>query len=134
MLNLCDDIFFGIYSYLLKVEGGSKNEISFYFAYSTIFALVFLQILILAGIVLLFGGFSVEDGLKIQYGATIVIVIFTINWLLYAKNNRYEQFVSQYFKGDKAKKKIAKNRAAWFVIFVFLQFFIAMFTKIAQFS
>lgn len=134
MRRLCEDIFFGIYSYLLKVEGGSKNEISFYFAYSTLFVLVFLQILILAGIVLLSGGFNIEGDLKVHYGVTVTVVIFAINWLLYVKNHRYEKFVSQYFSGDKAKKNVAKNRTVWFVSFVFLQFFIIMFIKIAQFA
>lgn len=134
MRRLCDDIFFGVYSYLLKVEGGSKNEISFYFAYSTLFALVFLQILVLAGIVLLSGGFNIEGDLKVHYGVTVAVVIFAINWLLYAKNHRYEKFVSQYFRGDKTKKKIAKSRTVWFVSFVFLQFFIIIFIKIAQFT
>jgi heme A synthase len=126
--------FFGIYAYVLKAERRSRNENSLYLAYSTLLALVFLQTLVIASVVILSGGFKVESDLRVLYGVILAIFVFAINWLLYVRKNRYEKVISRYFRGGKGGRKAAQSRAAWFVGLVFLQFYIVVIAKVIEFS
>lgn len=134
MIKLHDDIFFGIYSYLLKVEGGAKKEVSSYFAYSTLFALISLQALVLASLILVSGGFYISDQDKLTYGLLIVFFLFSVNWLIFLRRRRYSKIISKYFKENMARQNLAKNRTIIFMSVVFVQFMVMVAIKIIQFS
>ncbi|NRA15568.1 MAG: hypothetical protein HRU04_08735 [Oceanospirillaceae bacterium] len=133
MKKLSEDIFFGIYSHLLKAEGGGKSEVSWYFAYSTVFALVFLQILIIASGMLLLGlNVSLVND-RVINGVIISSLMFLLNWLPFLKDDKYKKFLPLYFQKNELAR-LAKKRTVIITSLIVVQFFLALVIKIIQVS
>ena len=133
MTRLTEDLFFGIYFHLLKVEGGGKKEISSYFAYSTVYVLIILESLIVTSILLLseINIFFVNN--RIIDGVIISALLFLVNWFLFLKDKNYKKFLPLYFKKNE-RAKLAEKRTLIITSLIFIQLFLVIGIKAAQLS
>lgn len=121
MLACFDDVFIGVYRIVSKSDGNSPDEITFGSAVSAIFGMLFFQILLVAGFILLLGE-------KIQFfktsvdGVIFIVFLFAINYILFLYKKRYGLIIEKYLLDIDSRKKKVKFRTNVFIGVSVVQF------------
>ena len=123
MFNFYSDLFCGIYLYLLKAEKGGKGEISSYFAYSSILALVFLEWLFFFSLAVLAGENIFSLYKNFSFGFSVLVFLFVFNRVLFINKMKYADLIKLYSRKSSTELLGLEKKITVLVIFV-LSFFI----------
>ena len=121
------DLFFsGIYRFFLNSENRGRREISIYFAYTSILAIVLLEWIALFSLAILVGGKPFALFADKWFSLQVLGVLVAINWAAFLWRNRYRALIESHFEGWEERNRSDVRRTNVIVVSVLLFFILAV--------
>lgn len=121
------DLFFsGIYRFFLNSENRGKREISNYFAYTSVLAIVLLEWLTLFSLAILVGGKPFALFADKWFSVQVLGVLVAINWAVFLRRNRYRALIESHLDGSEERNRSEERRTNVIVVCVLLFFILSV--------
>lgn len=129
-----NDIFFGLYKYIADSDGydTSDEEAKTSLRNTTLFTLVFLELLEVTVVIILLGGIWFDRSVSVVFGILLVFTLFFSNWWVFVRGGKFVAEYPNYFmESSRENLTRAKKRTKAALVFVFLQFWSAVIFAVA---
>jgi len=132
-MKMVVDVFFGLCILISESDGESMEgrHLSSNLLNTTLLTLSFLELIVIAIFVILFGGFVLNKPQTMVMAVLFVVFLCSVNWWLFVKHINVDSLFAEYslreFCGNVSR---AKRRAIQLLVAIFLFFWLVVLFKI----